>query len=645
MVRYLRYVTLLSCFLVVVGLTTLVARPARAGVADQQTAGGTAILCWGYSGCARAGMGNAGYSSVNHRMYWRMYSGHNCTNYAAYRMVHAGMPNSRPWTGSGNATNWGTAMRRITDGRPTVGAVAWWRAYHRPAGSAGHVAYVERVVNSDTIIVSQDSWGGEFSWKRITRGGGQWPSGFVHFRDTALHSTGLPKVTGTPKVGAKLTATPGRWSMRTLNIRYEWRANKVPIAGGNSRSLVLQPAQLGKRITMRVYASKSGQPTVSRASLATAPVAAGRFSNLARPTIVGSPQVGQTLSMTPGTWSPSDANFTYVWKADGVKLPDENGATLQLGPELLGKVIGLRVFADKPGYRTAGALALRTTPVAPGTMVLSEPARISGTARPGQTLRLDHGLPRPRDARVSVQWLRDGVAVAGATRSTYKLSKADLGHRVTAQISARRAGYRKLVTKAPSTTTVRSLPRLVTTMKPAKRTLRMTLKMTAPDVVCRERHHRGSGPRQAAQDVPGQERRRPGHAAPARRSTSSPHPLPGQRHRRRPGRDAARAHPLIEWDRHEGWQVVTSGSSTSGEWSAHGCRAWSTSSRGTTRSCAPTSPTRCTACGSPSAGCAATSRRSARSSTGKRRTPCATSSSGSPACWARHATRRCCAPT
>ena len=29
-------------------------------------------------------------------MYWRMYAGHNCTNYVAYRLIQTGMPDSRP---------------------------------------------------------------------------------------------------------------------------------------------------------------------------------------------------------------------------------------------------------------------------------------------------------------------------------------------------------------------------------------------------------------------------------------------------------------------------------------------------------------------------------------------------------------------
>ena len=136
------------------------------------------LLCSGYTACASKGMGNGGYQAVNDQMFWRMYSGHNCTNYAAYRMVHSGLPNSRPWSGEGNASNWGHAMASITDGVPTVGAVAWYDKYVRPAGSAGHVAYVERVISPDEIIISQDSWGGDFSWARITKTSG--PVSYTH---------------------------------------------------------------------------------------------------------------------------------------------------------------------------------------------------------------------------------------------------------------------------------------------------------------------------------------------------------------------------------------------------------------------------------------------------------------------------------
>ena len=47
-------------------------------------------------------MSDAGYGAANATSYWRMYTGHNCTNYAAYRMVKSGMANVRPWSGRPN---------------------------------------------------------------------------------------------------------------------------------------------------------------------------------------------------------------------------------------------------------------------------------------------------------------------------------------------------------------------------------------------------------------------------------------------------------------------------------------------------------------------------------------------------------------
>ena len=67
-------------------------------------------LCSGYAECQAAGYGNAGYRQASSTTYWRMYAGHNCTNYVAYRLIQSGMPDVRPWEGSGNASNWGVAM-------------------------------------------------------------------------------------------------------------------------------------------------------------------------------------------------------------------------------------------------------------------------------------------------------------------------------------------------------------------------------------------------------------------------------------------------------------------------------------------------------------------------------------------------------
>ena len=231
---------------------------------------GYTTLCWGYKACSQQGMTASGYAQVSKTMYWRMYAGHNCTNYAAYRVVKSGLPNVRPWSGSGNAENWGLAMSHITDQTPTVGAIAWWKQNVWPAGSAGHVAYVEKVVSPTEIIVSQDSWGGDFSWARITKDGKGWPNGFVHFNDINLGFTSAPSISGAAQVGSTLTATPGTWSKPDVELTYEWLADGLPIPDATLSTYTPVRSDLGKALTVRVTASKTGFASTSIDSLPTA---------------------------------------------------------------------------------------------------------------------------------------------------------------------------------------------------------------------------------------------------------------------------------------------------------------------------------------------------------------------------------------
>ncbi len=122
-------------------------------------------LCTGYAGCKETGYSHFGYRAASKKMWWRMYSGHNCTNYVAYRLVKGGMSAERPWGSTGMAYNWGTANKKITDQTPMVGAVAWWNKNSGGVGSSGHVAYVERVISNTKIVISEDSWSGDFHWR------------------------------------------------------------------------------------------------------------------------------------------------------------------------------------------------------------------------------------------------------------------------------------------------------------------------------------------------------------------------------------------------------------------------------------------------------------------------------------------------
>ncbi len=454
-----------------VGVTTGAA-PAEATVTK---------LCSGYTGCARAGMSSAGYASANRSMYWRMYAGHNCTNYAAYRMVHSGLSSSRPWTGSGNATNWGRAMSRITNSTPAVGAVAWWKAGVKPAGSVGHVAYVERVVSANEIIVSQDSWGGDFSWARITRTSSGWPSGFIHFNDVRLQNTVKPTVTGTAKVGSTLTASRGTWNPTGATLAYQWRADGAAIVGATGTTLKPALAQVGKRITVQVTASYPGYASVAALSATTAAVLPGVLSNTEAPTIAGDPRVGSTVEASPGAWTPAPDAIGYQWRAGGAVIAGATDSTLTVGPELVGKALSVTVEATKKGYPKVSRTTPATVPVEPGTLELPETPAVVGATEPGQTLTVELPGIAP-EAAVAVQWLRAGVTVPGATARSYRLGAADLGRRMSVKVRVTRPGYTPLSARTFSTSVVRAKPRITVTAVPGVSRLAVTARVVASGV-------------------------------------------------------------------------------------------------------------------------------------------------------------------
>ncbi|GAB6985461.1 CHAP domain-containing protein [Nocardioides pyridinolyticus] len=444
----------------------------------------SAYLCYGYQDCRSKGYGNAGYAQNSRTMYWRMYAGHNCTNYAAYRMVKSGLPNERPWSGGGNATYWGTSMSRITDDVPRVGAVTWWKANTGPAGSAGHVGYVEQVISEDEIIVSQDSWGGDFSWAVVTRGSGNWPSGFIHFNDVPMVNRAAPVISGVAKVGSTLSATAGSWKPATAEVRYQWFANGQKLAKSTKSTLRLNEARLGQTLTVTATASKLGYPTKSVTSTPTEAILPGQLRNAAAPAISGTAKVEGTLALDTGSWDPKPDSLAVQWYADGqlVEGTSPGATTLTLTPDLVDRVITATVTATRSGYDPVLATAAPTERVAPGTIRVTTPPRLLGSPRLGQTLTVQAGGHAPSDADVAIQWLRDGEPVLNATGPTYQITNLDLGTQLSARVTLSRAGYTTTAVDSPATTRVKTDPHLEVQVERIKKRIKVVVTVTAPGV-------------------------------------------------------------------------------------------------------------------------------------------------------------------
>jgi hypothetical protein len=134
-------------------------------------------------------------------------------------------------------------------------------------------------------------------------------------------NTSVPKISGTVQKGKTLHADPGTWKgVDPITYSYQWQrcgrsgSGCNDISGGDHRDYTLTEADVGNTVRVVVTAqNKVGTGTA--ASAPTAVVAEPQSpANTAPPVVSGTPQIGQTLTVSTGNWTgPGLITYTYQW--------------------------------------------------------------------------------------------------------------------------------------------------------------------------------------------------------------------------------------------------------------------------------------------------------------------------------------------
>ncbi|MEU3887767.1 Tat pathway signal protein [Streptomyces sp. NPDC029041] len=198
----------------------------------------------------------------------------------------------------------------------------------------------------------------------LTRGWEFQRGTFTVTTQPGLENTAAPKVTGSPKVGAKITATPGTWSTTPSSYTYQWKADGTAIAGATGVSYTVPAARVGKKITVTVTAVKDGWRSGSASSPAVK-VAEGDAPRATKlPVISGPVKVGGTLKASTGTWSPAASSYGYQWYANGKAISGATKASLVLKAAQQGKKVTVKVVAHRAGHKDGSAVSKGTKAVA-----------------------------------------------------------------------------------------------------------------------------------------------------------------------------------------------------------------------------------------------------------------------------------------
>ncbi|MCI5049404.1 MAG: cadherin repeat domain-containing protein [Rickettsiales bacterium] len=251
------------------------------------------------------------------------------------------------------------------------------------------------------------------------------------------NNTVLPVISGTEQVGQALSTTNGSWTSDSLiTYSYQWRRSGSDISGATSASYVLQTADFNHTITVRVSATNS-DGSANATSAATGTIAESVPSNTAIPVISGTAQVGETLSVTDGTWSSiSTPTYSYQWQRAGSDISGATSSSYTLVSADYNNTITCEVTATN----TAGAAMAESA--ATGTVAENVPINtalpvISGSPVVGQTLNVTTGTwDSISTPGYSYQWQADGSNISGATSSSYALTSSELGAVITCEVTA-----------------------------------------------------------------------------------------------------------------------------------------------------------------------------------------------------------------
>ncbi len=172
----------------------------------------------------------------------------------------------------------------------------------------------------------------------------------------------------------------------------------------------------------------------------------------AAPIVTGTRAVGKPLSTTNGTWTYSPTSYQYKWQRcsnTGTGCVDIASATssqytlvtADAGHEIRSEVLA----SNGDGPAAQGYAASAATGVVVDKPAVVTPPKISGTLRVGHALSVSKGTWTYPPTSYAYQWFRcssTGAAckkIGTATKASYKLTSADVGHRLVASVTATNA--------------------------------------------------------------------------------------------------------------------------------------------------------------------------------------------------------------
>lgn len=180
------------------------------------------------------------------------------------------------------------------------------------------------------------------------------------------------------------------------------------------------------------------------------------------PQVDGTPVVDGALTASVAAWGVGGkANLSYQWLRDGKPIPGAAAADYSPTAADVGANLQVAVTGTQPPYTELTRASAATDKVIPAKLAKTGKPTISGTAKIGETLKVDPGTWAPAGVNLSYQWYRGDTAIKGATKANYLVQDADAQSTLKVSATGTLAGYETVSQLSAATAKVPAAPKPV----------------------------------------------------------------------------------------------------------------------------------------------------------------------------------------
>jgi 5-hydroxyisourate hydrolase-like protein (transthyretin family) len=173
-----------------------------------------------------------------------------------------------------------------------------------------------------------------------------------------------PVISGTPQVGSPLTSTAGTWTPNPSSVEYFWVSGEDVLQSGSNATYVPKAADVGKVISVWVYASAPGYDYGFSHAAASGPVVAAPVPPIVPPVptvdvpsalaalvatidVAGKPKVGKTVKLTglDKLLRSTGVSYRFQWFAGAKKIKKATKSTLKVTKAMKGTKLSVKVTA------------------------------------------------------------------------------------------------------------------------------------------------------------------------------------------------------------------------------------------------------------------------------------------------------------